>query len=261
MPDSRFPHQSHAAVLTGKGATVFVALGMHAASRLGFSKASADDPVHPGWPAGTPGGLGGKFRPKDAGEKAVKRQALRRAIRALLLQAATLPPEIAANLLPVLGAAADIAMVAQLAKTSLEFHQLDIDTKAAFDFLASGPYSLRDLRVTDQSEAFSSYDAFYKALSIEEYLLKRFGRAGDGYQYHHIVEQGGANANNFSAQELQNTDNIIRIPTLLHEAINSEYSTGSKMSPGSLRRQLETITFSRQFTAGLEIMQKLGIIK
>ena len=28
-------------------------------------KASSDDPKHPGWPAGTEGGLGGKFRPKD----------------------------------------------------------------------------------------------------------------------------------------------------------------------------------------------------
>ena len=27
-------------------------------------KASADDPKHPGWPAGTPGGLGGQFRPR-----------------------------------------------------------------------------------------------------------------------------------------------------------------------------------------------------
>ena len=28
-------------------------------------KASSDDSKHPGWPAGTPGGLGGRFRPKD----------------------------------------------------------------------------------------------------------------------------------------------------------------------------------------------------
>ena len=28
-------------------------------------KAAADDPEHPGWPAGTPGGVGGQFRPKD----------------------------------------------------------------------------------------------------------------------------------------------------------------------------------------------------
>jgi hypothetical protein len=28
-------------------------------------KASPDDPKHPGWPAGTEGGRGGQFRPKD----------------------------------------------------------------------------------------------------------------------------------------------------------------------------------------------------
>jgi hypothetical protein len=36
---------------------------------LGSGEASADDPDHPGWPAGTPGGLGGKFRPKDDGQE------------------------------------------------------------------------------------------------------------------------------------------------------------------------------------------------
>jgi hypothetical protein len=30
-----------------------------------LGKASSDDPEHPGWPAGTAGGKGGKFRPKD----------------------------------------------------------------------------------------------------------------------------------------------------------------------------------------------------
>jgi hypothetical protein len=34
------------------------------------SKASPDDPKHPGWPAGTPDGRGGKFRPKDGDEGA-----------------------------------------------------------------------------------------------------------------------------------------------------------------------------------------------
>jgi hypothetical protein len=33
-------------------------------------KASPDDPEHPGWPAGTPDGRGGKFRPKDSDEGA-----------------------------------------------------------------------------------------------------------------------------------------------------------------------------------------------
>jgi hypothetical protein len=43
-----------------------------------IGKASADDPEHPGWPAGTPGGKGGQFRPKDSDENAPDQQAARR---------------------------------------------------------------------------------------------------------------------------------------------------------------------------------------
>ncbi len=40
--------------------------------KLALQKASPDDPKHPGWPAGTPDGRGGQFRPKDGdgGERA-----------------------------------------------------------------------------------------------------------------------------------------------------------------------------------------------
>jgi hypothetical protein len=34
-------------------------------AKFALLKASSDDPEHPGWPAGTPGGLGGRFRPKE----------------------------------------------------------------------------------------------------------------------------------------------------------------------------------------------------
>jgi len=34
-------------------------------AKLALLKASSDDPEHPGWPAGAPGGRGGKFRPKE----------------------------------------------------------------------------------------------------------------------------------------------------------------------------------------------------
>jgi hypothetical protein len=54
-------------------------------------------------------------------------------------------------------------------------------------------------------------------------LSKRFGPAGDGYQYHHIVTQGGQNATKIPAAQLQNTDNIVRLPTLIHEAVTAEY--------------------------------------
>ncbi|WP_219320636.1 hypothetical protein [Methylovirgula sp. HY1] len=59
-------------------------------------KASANDPKHPGWPSGTPGGLGGKFRPKTSSGapsatkapralERVARKAARRVIRGRLI--------------------------------------------------------------------------------------------------------------------------------------------------------------------------------
>jgi len=42
-----------------------------AATAVRLAEASEDDPDHPGWPKGTPGGLGGKFRPKDEAAESV----------------------------------------------------------------------------------------------------------------------------------------------------------------------------------------------
>ncbi len=193
---------------------------------------------------------------------AIHRIALRRTIRILLLQALSIPIEAVANLIPFLGEAADVIMVAQLAETLIEFRQLDIDTRAALDFLDNGPYSLDDLKVSDQSQSFSSYEEFYKDFSFEEFLSKRFGNAGVGYQYHHIVEQGGVNTTTLPVQALQNTDNIVRIPTLLHEAINSEYSRRSPRAPRlTVRRLLGTQPYSIQREEGIRFMRELGIIK
>jgi len=183
--------------------------------------------------------------------------ALRRSVRAQFILTLSLPLELLANAIPALGEAADVIAIAQLAGTFREFQQLDIDTKAALDFLTNGPYSLEDLRVSADSEAFSSYGAFKKdALyeAVEEWLLKRFGSAGDGYQYHHIVEQGGANADGLPAQQLQSTDNIVRIPTLLHEAVSSRYSSKS-------RQEMQTKSFYEQRDKGVEVMRDLGIIR
>ena len=95
---------------------------------------------------------------------------------------------------------------------------------AALDFVKDGQHPSEDLQVsTDRYEDFSSYDAFYKGEPSPEFLAKRFGPAGDGQQYHHIVTQGGTNAHNISPEQLQNTDNIIRLPTILHEAVNGAY--------------------------------------
>ena len=144
-------------------------------------KASPDDPKHPGWPAGTEGGRGGQFRPKDASELTQKVKSLiaRRALRTGLLAGLRVGLEGLANLIPGVDVAADVLMAADIARTVAEFRKLAIDAAAALDFVKNGPHTLEDLQVSsDGYEDFSNYDAFYKVELALELLAKRFGPFG-----------------------------------------------------------------------------------
>jgi hypothetical protein len=124
-------------------------------------------------------------------------------------------------------------------------------------------YSLEDLQISSSDyEEFSSYIQFIKGELSLDLMTKRFGGAGDGNQYHHIVTQGGANADNIPPEQLQNTENIIILPTLLHEAVSDEYwrpaPDGSKMT---LYEWLQTQPYDVQREFGLKILRELHILK
>ena len=229
-------------------------------------KASPDDPKHPGWPAGTPGGLGGEFRPKDGAEavltQQIKDRINRRKFRLNMVAALHIGVEALANLIPGVDVAADVAMAAKIAQTVFEYRQLAIDAAAAFDFVKKGPHSLEDLQVSSGDyEEFSSSDQFAKGELSSDQMAKRFGGAGDGNQYHHIVTQGGANARSFSPQQLQNTDNIIILPTLLHEVVSDEYLKRSPDPNMNLYQWLQTQPYDVQRETGLGILRDLHILK
>jgi hypothetical protein len=90
-------------------------------------KASPDDPKHPGWPAGTPGGLGGKFRPKDSSAAAltqeIKDRITRRELRMNLTAGLHIGVEALANLIPGVDVPADVAMVAEIARAVSEYRK------------------------------------------------------------------------------------------------------------------------------------------
>jgi hypothetical protein len=165
------------------------------------------------------------------------------------------------DIVPIVG---EVLAMIEGVRTVVEFRQLRIDLEATFQFIKDGPRTLEQLQVSSNShEEFSSYDEFKKLDPTQYELVKRFGPAGDGYQYHHIVTQGGENANNISQEQLQNTDNIIRIPTLLHEAVTAEYYSrrapdGSGMT---LYRWLQTQPYKVQREWGLRILRDLHILK
>jgi hypothetical protein len=66
-------------------------------------------------------------------------------------------------------------------------------------------HQIRARRRWVSQELYPSYraDQFAKGELSSDQMAKRFGGAGDGNQYHHIVTQGGANARSFSPQRFK----------------------------------------------------------
>ncbi len=239
------------------------AAGHHSRDTREIHKASPDDPKHPGWPAGTPGGRGGQFRPKDGSDavltQEIKDRITRRELRINLLAAVRIGLEALGNAIPGLDVAADVAMAATVARTISEYKQLAIDATAALDFVKQAPYSLENLKVSSSYQEFQSYSDFVK---LPLAIAKMFGSADDGNQYHHIVTQGGLNAENIPQELLQSTNNIIMLPTLLHEMVSDEYLQPAPDNSGrTLYQWLQTQPYEVQRGEGLTILRDLGILK
>lgn len=195
--------------------------------------------------------------------QAIKNSVSRHEFRNNVAAALQIGLEALANAIPGVDVAADVAMVAAIARISAEHVQLAIDAAAALDFAKKGPRRLGDLQVSSSGyEQFSSSQQFVKAELSQELMMKRFGGAGAGNQYHHVVTQGGLNEENIPPQLLQNTDNIVILPTLLHELVTDEYlKPAPDGSTRTLYQWLQTQPYDVQREEGLQILRELGILK
>jgi len=169
---------------------------------------------------------------------------------------------VATNLIPVAGEVADVEEVIALGKAAIELGNAAHEVNAAIDFVKKGPYTLEELMQSKEPQTFSSFDDFKKIIEALEDLLREFGSAGAGNEYHHIVEQGGDNETNISPEMLNSTDNIVKLPRLLHEVVSGEYSKISEQDPTkTVREWLQTQPFDVQREEGIKILQRLGIVK
>lgn len=252
-----------------RGSRPIAIVGIGFASASAWWKGEFDESKHPRWPRGAPESQGGRFRPRDdAGEGGegddrraqlrarIKERAERAKIRTEVALALRVAADAVANIIPGVGEAADVTMAFDIMATTVEFHRLRVDTEAALSFANHAPYSLDELRVTPANESFGSYYEFTKIL-----LAKRFGPAAAGYQYHHVIEQGGTNGVNIPPEQLHNTENIIRVPALVHEVITAAYAEDMDDSGMSVREWLRTQPYDVQRAEGLKILQRLGILK
>ena len=236
-------------------------------------------PPNPGWFAPTDGEDNGASPVRTAenekpneqndaerpgqSESRIMRQAARRAAKIISARAMRMGARALVDLVPAVGQLiAAFLEAAEVVGTIDDLDKLADEINAALDFLKKGPHSLQELQVPSHDyQEFSNYDQFIKVQLGLEAISKRFGGAGDGYQYHHIVTQGGANQRNVPPEQLQNTENIIRLPTLLHEAVNDAYSETKDGTNMTKYEWIQTQPYDVQREEGLRILRRLHVIE
>ena len=95
---------------------------------------------------------------------------------------------------------------------------------------------------------YHSFNAFKRAQ----------GKAGDGMQWHHIVEQNPANKARFSPYQLHNVDNLVRIDRATHNKINAHYSSNLPGTQTRVRDVLSPKSFDEQYEYGLNVLREHG---
>lgn len=88
---------------------------------------------------------------------------------------------------------------------------------------------------------------------FKEYM----GSAGEGNEWHHIVEQRLAENGRFPPEEIHNTDNIVKLPRDVHLCVNARMSSLRRYSDGLIvRKWLERMSFEDQFDIGLGMIEE-----
>lgn len=94
-------------------------------------------------------------------------------------------------------------------------------------------------------------------------LKKSIGSAGEGNDWHHIVEQSQIRLSGFESEQINNTSNIISVDHATHMKITGYYNSKAYDFTGglSVREWLSGQSFEQQYEFGMETLRKFGVIK
>jgi hypothetical protein len=94
-------------------------------------------------------------------------------------------------------------------------------------------------------------------------LLKKYlGSAGEGNEWHHIVEKSQVNKSGFSPYDIHNVDNIIKLDKTIHRAITGYYNSVQKFTSGQRVRDWlagQSFDFETQYQFGIQTLKKYGV--
>nr|WP_225411831.1 hypothetical protein [Stigmatella hybrida] len=87
------------------------------------------------------------------------------------------------------------------------------------------------------------------------------GAAGEGKNWHHIVEQTPGNVERFGREALHNTENVIAIDSKIHALISAFYSSKREFTDNMVvRKWLRGKSYEEQRAFGLTVLKQFGVI-
>lgn len=92
---------------------------------------------------------------------------------------------------------------------------------------------------------------------------KQYGRAGDGYEWHHIVEQSQVKNGTVAAQKVYSVENTIRLDYANHRKISAFYTSTKQDFTGglSVRQWLSQFSYEEQYEYGRMFLEQIcGIV-
>lgn len=85
------------------------------------------------------------------------------------------------------------------------------------------------------------------------------GPAGEGKQWHHLVEQTPGNVGRFGPQVIHNTGNLVRLDTAVHRQVSGYFSSKQPFTGGQTVRQwLSGQSYARQQQFARQVMERFG---
>ncbi len=85
------------------------------------------------------------------------------------------------------------------------------------------------------------------------------GPAGEGKQWHHLVEQTPGNVGRFGPEAIHNTGNLVRLDTAVHRQVSGYFSSKQPFTGGQTVRQwLSGQSYARQQQFARQVMERFG---
>jgi hypothetical protein len=99
----------------------------------------------------------------------------------------------------------------------------------------------------------------HRAWRSHRSLTRALGPAGEGKEWHHIVEQTAGNVKRFGPEAIHNTENVIPIDAGIHDKISAAYSTKLPNTNKTVRQWLSEQSYEAQREYGRRMLRRYGI--